>query len=326
MDVTAIEEKPGGTGINSSISIHEVEQKRPAQAVAPVMEAAEVPDQVEVTSAARAPYDDSASLGQGQTRPASEEAVSVEERLGSAGSRSVRELVATFDSYNNSQAIASASQFIDLYSKYGGGIGESMDASANQDLAGMDPFLVLIRETLHPTSSARDIREAIREAINRWFLGAGVFSPVMLGHSSRAGFRFSPLSSRSMRALHHRDIIATSNRAIIAAYLREMVLLRPGDFMFYDPTGLGSLGLLARWGFLSLMANLLSAAGASAHASDLHYRFNRDGTPDFDYLDRQIASARRRLSDLINQRTDAYGQMLNQYQRYGLSVISSAFT
>lgn len=248
--------------------------------------------------------------------------VSEAEVLAAVDNPAVRGLLSTFTGYDNRAAREAYDNYLLVVARYG------VDPGVNGAIAAAsDPLQVnnatLYNLILSRTASAnREMRAAIGEAVDRWLAGQGVFLPGMQDYASRDGFRFTPLSEAAMQALRAADLLAEYEWGRIAAYLREMAALTPMDFLFYDPTGLGSLPLDARRLFLAKVDQLLAEADIATRAADLRYQFNRDGSLDFDRLGTGVPDAGERIAEVLSRNGgDYYGQLADSIRQYGFGIV-----
>ena len=236
----------------------------------------------------------------------------------------IRELLVSFQNYDNSPAVQSYDQYLSMFTGYNPAYGPPTEndlLAAAQVLENEDYFNFGITRADNET---REQREGISIAIDRWFVGEGVFSPLMLHHSSSDGFRFTPLSQASRMALRAADVLASYERTRIANYLREMANLTPNDFMFYDPTGLGSLALRDRREFLAQVDRLLTQADIEARASELRYQISGDAITGVEIMDLESEQMRARIRELVEQINTYYGQLMNSIRHYGMGVVSDS--
>ncbi len=322
--------QPEATAALAATNVVEPAAAQPAASAAqPVTAAAVVNEIAPASTGAAAPTtaavpQPSTTAAARATRPLGDPSSALD-FLSTTNSRSVTELLATFENYDNSQAVTQYNNYLTVFTRYTGSVADNIQENNEANMRAAENATYQYLGISHYGTVTRQVREGISNAIDRWYVGEGVFTPEMLNYSSGTGFRFSPVSPNAQQALLYRNVLSTYDRNQIAAYLREMARLTPFDFVFYDPTGLEALTLEQRREFLRLVDSLLADAEIQARAADLQYAFTEDGQLDFDYLDEQLALEQQRLVDYINSRRDAYGQMLNMYQRYGLATISAAF-
>lgn len=239
------------------------------------------------------------------------------------GNRGIRELIRSFENYNNGAAIAAYNNYLNMFVRYGA---TSSDSDENSTIAALRAQENAVYDNLgisHAEGVTRENREGINGAIDRWFVGEGVFFPAMLHYTSSDGFSFTPLTAEAKAAARANDVTASYDRSRIATYLREMAQLTPRDFMFFDSTGLGELGLQERRDFLRRMDELLDQAGIDARAADLRYIFDEEGRIQLEELglDQQYETRLDQLRDEINT---YYGELRYSVHQYKAGIISAA--
>ncbi len=169
-----------------------------------------------------------------------------------------------------------------------------------------------------------EMRENMAVNIERWYLGEGVFMPQMLWYSDGNGFRFTPISPRAREATRIQDILASYNRTQIAGFLREMAIVTPLEFIFFDPTRLAILTLEARRQFLSRVQAALDQAGVETRAADLRYAFDREGMLLMDQLGLQRERDRLALDRFRADLSHYYGQLADSVRQYDEGIISGS--
>lgn len=235
----------------------------------------------------------------------------------------IRELILSFRNYDNSAAARDYDLYLNMFVRYG-----VLNAAVEEDTAiasmrAAEDELYGAMGFSAAAPATREDRERVAGAIDRWFAGRGVFSPEMLRYRSSDGFRFTPVSDAARAAERATDVLASYDRARIAAYLREMASLTPADFMFHDPTGLADLDLERRREFLGQLDAWFAREGIDVPASELHYVFNENGELQADALgldDRY----RTRLDELLDEINTYYGQLRAMVHQYKAGIVSSA--
>lgn len=240
--------------------------------------------------------------------------------------RSIRELLESFEYYDNSEAVRRYDTFLNIFSAYAPIPDSVQQENGDLTLREMENRLYQSIGANRPGVIDREVREGIGRAIDRWLAGRGVFWPEMLGYPSGDGFRFAPLSEEAANARRSGTVLSSFQRERIAEYLRLMAGLVPADFMFYDPTGLGPLSLVERRDFLRIIDILLEEAASETRATELAYAFAEDGSLDFAAMEREARDLERRMLEL--QRYDLssyYGAMMNAIRQYGAGIVSAVF-
>ncbi len=288
--ITTAESNSGTTNY-----VPETAATQPAAAATPVNEIAATTPAAATTTAAAATQTSTADTFR-ITRPLGDPSSALD-FLYTTNSRSVTELLSTFENYDNSQAVSQYNNYLNVFTRYTGSVADNIQENNEANMRAAENATYQYLGISHYGTVTRQVREGISNAIDRWYVGEGVFTPEMLNYSSGTGFRFSPVSPNAQQALLYRNVLSTYDRNQIAAYLREMARLTPFDFVFYDPTGLEALTLEQRREFLRLVDSLLADAEIQARAADLQYAFTDDGELDFDYLDQQLALEQQRLVD-----------------------------
>lgn len=235
----------------------------------------------------------------------------------------IRELIQSFENYNNQAAVNRYNAFLGVFVRYGANYVDSGEEGAVANLRAQENQYYEDQLAVSDNVT-RANREGISQAIDRWFVGEGVFFPAMLNYTSSDGFRFTPLSAAARPALRAADVMSTYDRNRIANYLRELAGLTPRDFMFYDPTGLGALPLEQRRDFLRRVQETLDQERIEARAAELRYAFNQQNQIDIDLLgleDREELERLRRDQEAINT---YYGQLLASVHQYKAGIVSEA--
>lgn len=238
----------------------------------------------------------------------------------------IRELIQSFQNYNNSAALARYNNTLAMFVRYGSAAVSSGETDTVANLRAQENSAYQDLGIYYSDNVTRDNREGISQAIDRWFVGEGVFMPAMLHFTSSDGFRFTPMTGEARMALRAADVLASYERSRIAAYLREMAALTPEDFMFYDPTGLGSLGLEQRREFLARMDALLAEARIDARAAELTYAFNAENQLDLERLGLEEREEIARLDRLREEINTYYGMLRNSVRQYDADIISSSMS
>lgn len=246
------------------------------------------------------------------------EAVSAGENLG------IRELIQSFANYNNTAALARYANSLSMFARYGSAYSTSDETDAVANLRAQENSLYQDPGAFYTDNVTMENREGISQAIDRWFVGEGVFMPAMLHFSSSDGFRFTPLTSEAQKAQRAADVFATYDRSRIVAYLREMAELTPEDFMFYDPTELTELRLQERRDFLARMDELLVQAEIDARAAELRYVFNTENQLDQTLLGLE-AEEIARLELYREDINTYYGMLRESVRQYDDSIVSASF-
>lgn len=231
---------------------------------------ADLADMVDISAGAR-----ELSLEFRDAKPPAEATDAAVARM--ASGTGVRELLATLVRYDNGAAVRAYEGYLALFSHYGSPTELIQEELAILRDEPVDKFA--FRNLGVFTGGEADVeqRRAVAVAMDRWFEGQGVFKPEMLHFPSGLGFRLSPRSEAAHNARNASAVLATDNPAMIAAYLREMAHLTPGDFIIYDPTGLSALSLFQRRNFLANADAILTRAGIGVRAAELAYAFDADG-------------------------------------------------
>lgn len=237
----------------------------------------------------------------------------------------VRELIGTFANYDNSAEVERFTAFLDLFGSYGAPVVPAREGSQVANFRAQENALYYGLGLSNPAElTDREMRDNMMRAIDRWMESVGIFLPGMLRYPSSDGFRFSPLTDRARLSLRSADVMATYDRSRIAQYLRELAVLTPSDFMFYDPTGLGDLPLRERRDFLSWMDSQLRQAGVtSQRAAELRYVFEND---QLDLVELGLDDEERlaeRLYTIANTANDYYTMLKDSVQQYDAGIISS---
>ena len=252
--------------------------------------------------------------------------------------RSIRELLASFADYDNSDAQARYASSLSVAGAYGANSTtvSATTASTSTSTADEGDGVEELREKenkvyyelgFYPAGDPdRAEREEMEKAVDRWLEGNGIFVPSMLAFPSSDGFRFTPLTENARAALRSADILSSYDRNRTAAYLREMAELTPNDFMFYDPTGLGALSLEERRDFLARVERLLEEAGAERRAAELQYAFDRQDRLDVNRMAIDDEAERIRIESLSEQISGYYGALMQSIRQYSAGVISSSLT
>lgn len=236
----------------------------------------------------------------------------------------IRELIRSFENYDNGAARARYDAYLDLFARYG-----AADAAARRETGAVNALRERENAAYDILLFGRDesgdiaARRSVEQAIDRWFAGTGVFSPNMPRYSSSDGFRFTPVGDAAQAATRANDVLASYERGRIAQYLREMARLTPADFMFRDAAGLGELALDQRREFLRRMDELLVEAEVEAIAGELRYVFDENGKIQLDELGlgEEYVTALDRLREEINT---YYGQLRYLTYQYKSGIVSSA--
>ncbi|MCD8349212.1 MAG: hypothetical protein LUC93_01190 [Planctomycetaceae bacterium] len=237
--------------------------------------------------------------------------------------RSIRELMQTFQNYNNSAAVSRFVSHLDGFIRYGAPYTDSGEPSVIANLRAQENAVYTSLGLSRNASRNLEVRESVAQAIDRWFAGSGVFSPEMLRYSSVDGFRFVPLSTPARATTRAAEVLSTYDRNRIAAYLREMALLTPQDFMFYDPTGLGALGLDDRRTFLAQVDELLRQQRIDARAAELRYIADEEERIRVETLE-DDDRIQTRLDELRDEINTYYGQLRYMVHQYKAGIISEA--
>lgn len=240
--------------------------------------------------------------------------------------RGIRELIQSFQDYNNTAALARYNNSLAMFVRYGSAAVSSGESDAIANLRAQENNAYQDLGIYYADNITRDNREGISQAIDRWFVGEGVFMPAMLHFTSSDGFRFTPMTSEARMALRTADVLASYERSRIAAYLREMAALAPEDFMFYDPTGLGALGLEQRREFLARMDALLAQERIDARAAELTYAFNSENQLDIERLGLENSEEIARLEGLREDINTYYGMLRDSVRQYDADIISSSMS
>lgn len=237
----------------------------------------------------------------------------------------IRDLIASFDNYDNSNAQARFNSYMQYFVNYAAAAGASGDAGL-ADVRNRENALYASLGFMldNAATASTPIAERMALAIDSWLNGTGIFQPAMLGYSSSDGFRFTPLTEASRASLRAADALASYERSRIAQYLREMATLTPEDFMFYDPTGLGALPLQERRDFLQRMDELLEQARIDARASELRYVFNENGQLVPEELGLADDSELQRLEAMEEIINSYYAMLIASVQQYKSGIISSS--
>lgn len=238
--------------------------------------------------------------------------------------RGIRDLIRTFENYDNSAAVAGYNIYLNMFVRYGAGAATTGEESMLNNLRARENAVYDALRIAGRDATNRETRDAFAQAIDRWFAGTGVYFPEMSSYSSSDGFRFTPLSDAAKASTRARDVLASYERDRIAQYLREMAQLTPNDFMFYDPTGLGELALQQRRDFLTRMDEMLVEASIRERAAELRYVFNEDGQIQLDQLgieEEELVTQLDRFREEINT---YYGQLRMMTYQYKSGIVSSA--
>lgn len=233
----------------------------------------------------------------------------------------IRELIRSFQDYDNAAARARYNNFLSTFARYGGGYVNVDEGNAVANLRAQEDERYMNLGISRAEADTRATREGMSGAIDRWFVGEGVFFPAMLQYNSSDGFMFTPVSSVALQALRSAEALATYERTRIAAYMREMAALTPEDFMFYDPTGLGALGLEQRREFLRRIDALLLQEQVDARAADLRYVFDERGRLVLEELGLDDENLTR-IEQLRQEINSYYGQLLFSVHNYKAGIIS----
>lgn len=307
--------------------VEPVTPSRAAESVTERPEEATIPeDMTVVSSEARDRFREAADrIRAGGTTPENPVTVAAEayaEAIENRNSRALRELLQTFQDYDNTRALERYNYYLNMFTRYGAGqaASEEQDAIANLRAAENGAYRDL--GITFADNGTREAREGISRAIDRWFVGEGVFTPEMLRFSSSDGFRFTPLSESAQAALRSADVLASYERSRITTYLREMAALTPNDFLFYDPTGLESPTLQRRREFLERVDRMLAEQQLDIRAAELRYIENADGGLTLEALYAADAEELRRIQELSAQINTYYGQLINSVEQYDSGMIS----
>ncbi len=237
--------------------------------------------------------------------------------------RSIRELMQTFQNYNNSAAVSRFVSHLDGFIRYGAPYTDSGEDSVIANLRAQENAVYTSLGLSRNSSRNLEIRESVAQAIDRWFVGNGVFSPEMVRYSSTDGFRFVPLSTPARAVTRAAEVLSTYDRNRIAAYLREMANLTPQDFMFYDPTGLGALGLDDRRTFLARVDELLRQQRIDARAAELRYIADEEERLRIEAIE-DAERIQTRLDELRDEINTYYGQLRYMVHQYKAGIISES--
>lgn len=295
----------------------ESETERPDDAATPE-------DIAIVSSEARSILQDASSRNSTPENPVTAAADAYERALENRNSVALRELLQSFQNYDNSQAVNSYNYYLNMFTRYGDGQAAAEEADAISNLRAMENGAYRDYGISYTGNVTREIREGIGQAIDRWFRGEGVFMPEMLRFASSDGFRFSPMSPESQEALRAADITASYDRPRIAQYLRELAGLTPNDFIFSDPTGLETLTLERRRELLDRIDRMLVEQGLDIRAAELRYIQNADYSLSIDLATIADAEERQRLLDLSGQINTYYGELVRSVEQYNAGVVSGA--
>lgn len=230
--------------------------------------------------------------------------------------RGIRELIRSFENYNNGAAVAAYNNYLTMFVRYGATASDTDENGAIASLRAQENAVYDNLGISHAEGVTRENREGINRAIDRWFVGEGVFFPAMLHYSSSDGFSFTPLTSEARAAARAADVTSSYDRSRIATYLREMAQLTPRDFMFFDSTGLGELGLQERREFLRIMDEVLERLDIEARAAELRYAFDEEGRIQVEELglEEQYQTRLDQLRDEINTYEGALRFSVHQYK------------
>lgn len=237
--------------------------------------------------------------------------------------QAIRELIASLADYDNraAQRRFDASVGVSVnYSPYAAAV--TAEAAAAAPSRASDNMVYSTIGFTNPEITPRDVRERIGAAIDAWLRADGVFLPIMLNYASGDGFRFAPLSDAARAAGRSATVMASRERNRIAAYLREMARLTPRDFMFYDTTGLGALGLEERREFLRRVDALLEQAAIDERAAELRYQLDEENRLRLVLMDLDDERERIRLEELEDQISGYYADLIASVKNYGPGIIS----
>lgn len=304
-------------GVTAPASVREVE----APENRPPGEEIIVPDAAEMSAASIALSQSRARQQEDDTFDPTAMASRIRDNL------SVRELILSFDNYDNAMARKSYENYLRLFVNIAPEAvetqaGDAVMADIRSRENALYAALGFMPANLEPDTTA--YRERMALAIDSWFAGNGVFVPSMLDYSSSDGFRFTPLTAQSRAATRAADTLSSYERTRIAQYLREMARLTPNDFMFYDPTGLGALPLEQRRQFLERVDQLLDQEGIDQRAADLQYTLDENNRLRIDDMELLEEDERRRLEALEESINSYYAMLLASVQQYSAGVISAS--
>lgn len=231
----------------------------------------------------------------------------------------IRDLLQTFQTYNNQDAVNRYNNYLDMFTRYGVG---GINSGENDPVANLRAQENHLYGNLGITGASGT---NVSGAVDRWLTGDGVFTPSMWGQSSSDGFTYTPLSDEAVAAaLNAAESMASYERTRIAAYLRELAQLTPDDFAFSDPTGLGELALRERREFLARMDELLTQARIEERAAELRYVFSEEGELRLQELGLADQEELARLEQSRDQINSYYAALLASVQQYGAGVISDS--
>lgn len=231
----------------------------------------------------------------------------------------IRDLLQTFQTYDNQNAVNRYNHYLDMFTRYGVG---GINSGENDPVANLRAQENHLYGNLGITGASGT---NVSGAVDRWLTGDGVFTPSMWGQSSSDGFTYTPLSDEAIAAaLTAAEALASYERTRIAAYLRELAQLTPNDFAFSDPTGLGELALRERREFLAMMDELLTQARIDERAAELRYVFNAAGELLLEELGLVDQEELARLEQSRDQINTYYGELLASVQQYGAGIISAS--
>lgn len=238
----------------------------------------------------------------------------------------IRDLVASFAEYDNSVAQAQFDRYLQLFvSLAADSEAAKRERRAREEVRARENALYaslgFLPGNISGEGSVLSLRMAL--AIDEWLRGRGVFLPSMLGYASSDGFRFMPFSGRSKGALRFGEVLGSYERMYISQYLREMARLGPENFLFYDQTGLGDLGLVERRRFLAEMRRILDEAGITAREWELRYVFGENEKLALDRLGLRAAELRR-LEAYREAINTYYGMLRGLVRHYGAGIMSGS--
>lgn len=243
---------------------------------------------------------------------------------GIRNNRAIRDLIASFANYDNSNAQVRFNNTLTMFLRYGASSSATGETEAVADLRARENSVYERLGLSNATGTSRTTREEVTLAIERWLDGQGVFLPLMVNYATVDGFRFSPLTTEARQALNAPEVLATYDRSRIATYLREMAQLTPEDFMFYDPTGLDELALEERRRYLAAVDRLLEEAGIEQRAAELRYERDEQDRLRAVEEDLRDEDERRRLDALQDRISGYYDELSASVQQYSAGIISSA--
>lgn len=255
----------------------------------------------------------------------------VAEAVGMTDLPSVRELQEQFAHYDNRTAVANFRKYLSASAAYGGAGDLIRAAAAEVALRDGERAVEALVTAAGPEIPSAGERGLIGGAVDRWMTGAGVFLPQFSGYASSDGIQFAPFSAEAEAALRFAEVFATGERDHIAAYLLEMSQLAPSDFLFYDPTGLGTLIQQERRSFLNRIDELLAQLaeqsqppeGVQPRAAELRYAFDESGRLDFSLLGDREREVERYVRDAIAaDRTGAAASTVASLIEYGMQIVA----